>query len=218
MLVSALWHRIGQQARVNLGEKCKTYFKTTREGKVKAKAKIGNDFKDIGLLQTSQGEWVGHGQSGFRSISHGTSNPNCLTWCPGCRCRRSCESWGCSLQFKVPFCSKCYMVPRSVLFSTQAVRRTLSLTSCQSSLRCSSGNTLCLTGRWPCGCPLQPEGLSLFFRIFRCSWRHCGSYARVRRARPLPEHSNFTFVELLRISKNSSPHLVIDHMSEAPTK
>ena len=75
--------------------------------------------------------------------------------------------------------------------------------------------TLCA---WPCGCPLQPEGLSLFFRIFRCSWRHCGSYARVRRARPLPEHSNFTFVELLRISKNSSPHLVIDHMSEAPTK
>ena len=116
MLVSALWHRIGQQARVNLGEKCKTYFKTTREGKVKAKAKIGNDFKDIRLWQTAQGEWVGHGQSGFRSISHGTSNPNCLTWCPGCRCRRSCESWGCSLQFKVPFCSKCYVVPRSVLF------------------------------------------------------------------------------------------------------
>ena len=188
------------------------------KGKVKAKAKIGNDFRDIRLWQTAQGEWVGHGQSGCCSISHGTSNPNCLTWCPGCRCRRSCESWGCSLQFKVPFCSKCYMVPRSVLFSTQAVRRTLSLTSCQSSLRCSSGNTLCLTGRWPCGCPLQPEGLSLFFRIFRCSWRHCGSYARVRRARPLPEHSNFTFVELLRISKNSSPHLVIDDMSEAPTK
>ena len=126
MLVSALWHRIGQQARVNFGEKCKTYFKTTREGKVKAKAKIGNDFKDIGLLQTAQGEWVGHGQSGCCSISHGTSNPNCLTWCPGCRCRRSCESWRCSLQFKVPFCSKCYVVP-GLCFSTQTVRRTLKL-------------------------------------------------------------------------------------------